>query len=144
MRVVAEARDHMPVQVRHDIAERGEVDLVGRHHFTQRGFAGEHHLHQCLPLGDRQVGHFPDVGIEDDAQKTRVVRLVGAHHAALGVAPQHAAAIGLAKGARGHGHSCEWGVMPRHCNGALRMANRPRSSRCPESRIDVRVARSAR
>jgi hypothetical protein len=48
MRIVGEARNHMPVQMRHHVAERGEVDLVGRHHLAQRRFGGQHHAHQRL------------------------------------------------------------------------------------------------
>jgi hypothetical protein len=82
----------MPVQMRHQVAERGQIDLVGRHHLAQRGFGRQHHSHQGRLVVRRQVGHFLDVGIQDDAQKAGVIRFIGAHHATEVVLPQQGAA----------------------------------------------------
>ena len=42
MRVVSGARDHVPVQVRYLIAERGEVHLLGLEEAAQRGFRSQY------------------------------------------------------------------------------------------------------
>ena len=38
MRIVGVARNHVPVQVRHHVAQAGDVDLVRLHHLAQRRF----------------------------------------------------------------------------------------------------------
>jgi hypothetical protein len=53
MRVIGKTRNHMPVQMRHQVAERSKIDLVGRHHLAQRGFGSEYHAHQRLLMRDR-------------------------------------------------------------------------------------------
>jgi len=82
MRVIPETGNHMPVQMRHHIAERSEVDLVGGQHFAHCRFGGKYHTHQGLLVVRRQVGHLFYVGVQDNAQKAGVVRFVSQYHSA--------------------------------------------------------------
>src|SRR6185295_8135156 len=95
VRIVGEARDHVPVHMRHDVSQACKVDLVGPVELAQRRLAGEHRLHQPVTFGE--VGHFLDVAIDDHAQETRIALHGGPHHAAEVVAPDHCAAIGVAE-----------------------------------------------
>ena len=103
MPVIFKARNYMPVQMRNDIAERGEVDLVGMQHVAHGLFGFAHHLHQTAALGGCQVGHFLDVLIKDDAAKAGVIGRVGSvDHAAKVVFPEDFFASSFAQWA---GHS---------------------------------------
>jgi hypothetical protein len=53
--------------MRHDIAEAGEVDLVGLDHGAHGTFDRLHHREQMLALAGRQVGQFRDMRRPDDA-----------------------------------------------------------------------------
>lgn len=67
----------MPVQVRYDIAERGEVDLVGAHHVAHGLFGFAHHLHQTAAFYGLQVSHFLDVAMQNHAAEAGVIGRVG-------------------------------------------------------------------
>lgn len=92
MRIVAEAGNQMPVQMRHHIAEAGQVDFLGLHHFTQRGFDLTHGAHQGRPVFYRQIGHFLDVCIPDHAAEARVIGICNQYDAQLLIAEQDFAA----------------------------------------------------
>jgi hypothetical protein len=55
MAVPIEARNHMSVQVRNHVAQRGQVDLVGLKLLAQSLFHHHHRLHADLALLGRQV-----------------------------------------------------------------------------------------
>jgi hypothetical protein len=54
MRVVQEARNQVPVQVRHEIAETRHVHLVRREQRAKRGLDTKHDAHQVLAILHRQ------------------------------------------------------------------------------------------
>jgi hypothetical protein len=83
------------MQMRHHVTETGQIDLVWLRDFPHRGFNRKYHVHQTLPLGRRQIGHFPDMGIQDDAAKTRVMGVIDPDHAAKSVGPEDISRIGL-------------------------------------------------
>ena len=90
-------RDHVPVQVRHHVAQRGQVDLVGR----QDGLLGfldhVHGLHQQLAAMRRQAGHLGQVAVPDHAGEAGVVGVVDLDDAQVRAAPQQRAAVFLAQ-----------------------------------------------
>jgi hypothetical protein len=83
MRVVSVARDDMPVQVRHDIAQTGDVDFRRRHRFAHgqfdlvQGFVEE----QAVFL--RQVVHLAHVIAPDHAAKARIAGVVDQDHSKI-------------------------------------------------------------
>jgi hypothetical protein len=118
--VSGEARDHVPVHVRHDVPEAGEVDLVGLEALAQRRFDREHDLHEASALGGVQVGHLARVAAEYHPAEAGVVGVADEHDAAERVAPEHVAAVlaaelavGGAGGRIGHAGDCR--ASARYC-----------------------------
>ncbi len=89
MRVVAIARDHVPVQVRDGVAQARQVDLVRRKDFAQRGFSREYRVHQSGALGGGQIGHFAYVSRQDHPAEAGIGRVVDQDDAAEPILPQH-------------------------------------------------------
>jgi hypothetical protein len=98
VRVVREARDHVPVHVRHHVAEAGQVDLVRLHHAAHRALHCVHDAHQMCPLGLAEIGELGHVRAPDHAAEARVVvlgrREDDPQHVVL---PQHLATVFTAK-----------------------------------------------
>src|SRR5678816_2717151 len=57
VRIVHVARDHVPVQVGHDVAEAREVDLVGPQLLAQYRLDREHHIHEVSALAFGEIRH---------------------------------------------------------------------------------------
>ncbi|MNN59555.1 hypothetical protein D3C81_1746790 [compost metagenome] len=60
----------MPVQVRHHVAERRQVDLVGGHHLAHHPFHARHQPHQPGLAGLVEVGQLGHVVVPDDAAES--------------------------------------------------------------------------
>ena len=68
----------MPVQMRYDIAEAGEIDFVGLLNISQRLFYRHHHLEKMLLFDSRQIAHFAYMPMPDHATIARVGNPFGA------------------------------------------------------------------
>ena len=88
MRIVGESWYHMPVQMRHDIAEAGEIDLFRRKQLAQQSLDRVDDAQQprTIPLGE--VRHFPRVIIQDDPAEAGMIRIANQHHASEAVVPK--------------------------------------------------------
>jgi hypothetical protein len=58
MRIVGEARDDMPMQVRHLVPQAGNIHLRWREELDQRPLQSEYDAHQVHTLRRSQVMHF--------------------------------------------------------------------------------------
>ena len=67
MPVIVEAWNNVPVQVRDQIAQTGEVDFVGLQQLAQRLFNDENDMHEVVLLCGRKIAHFAYVCVPDDA-----------------------------------------------------------------------------
>ena len=94
MRIVAKTRNHMPMQVRHLIAEARQIHLVRLVQLAQHLLDPKDDMHHPIALGRLQVGHFRDVAGEHHPQKARISFDLCAHHPALRIAPQHDTPVG--------------------------------------------------
>ena len=92
MRIMLEARDHVPVQVRSHVAQAREIDFVRVKHFAQRRLDGQNDAHAMLLRGGWKVGHLLDMRIPDHAAKTGIVGVINQHDAALAVTVKQRAA----------------------------------------------------
>ncbi len=54
------------MQMRHEVAETGEIDLVWMHDHSHRRFDGMHHGEQMSAFRHRQIAHLGDMGAPDD------------------------------------------------------------------------------
>jgi hypothetical protein len=100
--VPGEAADHVPVQVRHRIAQRSQVDLV-RLQVAQQGLLhADQHVHALGPLGGRQVGELPDVRLPHQPVEGREAGLLRMDDAPARRLHHHPAAGRVAEGAAGH------------------------------------------
>ena len=102
MAVPVEAGDHMPMQMRHPVAQRGEIDFGGRELLAQDLLHQHHGLHAVLALTGREVGEFRHMRVPDHAVERRMTRLVGMDHAQASAAPDEPPAVGKAQRALGH------------------------------------------
>ena len=96
----------MPVQVRHDVAETGEIDLVGPQQFAQQAFDCINDVHQAGALSIGEIRHFRRVLGQDHAAESRVIVILHEHHAHEAIVPQHFSAGRNAElaGWGGHGY----------------------------------------
>ena len=92
MRVIRETRDDMPMQVRNQIAQAREIDLVRFEHHAQRLLDGPYHAHAMQLFGSGKVGHFLDMSIPDNAAEAGIIRIGDQCGATPLVAPQDFAA----------------------------------------------------
>ena len=97
MRIVSETRDGVPMQVRHLIAKRSEIDLVGAHGVAQRTLHRKYHAHKMRTFRFRQVSHFLDVLMPDDAAEAGIICITHHNHAAALITPKHGFASWVAK-----------------------------------------------
>jgi hypothetical protein len=93
MAVPVKARNHMPVQVRHHVAQRCNVDLGGLQILAQGLFNLCHHIHAMRSLRGVQVGKLGHMGVPDHAVKGGKTRLVGTDDAQPCTAPDERPAI---------------------------------------------------
>lgn len=105
MRVVGEPGYDVPVQMRNDIAKTGEVDFIRRQQFAQALFDGMDRAHQLRSLLLGQVGHFPDMCIQDHTAEPGVIGVSRHYDARETVVPDDLSAALAAKfaGIRRHG-----------------------------------------
>ena len=78
----------MPVHVGAHVAQAGKIDLVGLEKHTKGGFGGENDTHDFRLLSGRKVGHLAHMALQDDATKTRIVRVINTHDTAQAVFPK--------------------------------------------------------
>ena len=89
MRIAGESRYHVPVQMRHDVAETGEIDFFRRKQIAQQSFDRIDDTHQPRSIGFGQIRHFPGVGLQDHAAESGVIGIAREHHAREAVVPEH-------------------------------------------------------
>ncbi len=89
MRVVGESWDDVPVQMRHDIAETGEIDFFRRKQFAQQSLDHIDDAHEPRAIRPGEVRHFLRVLIEDDPAESGVIGIAHEHHAREAVVPEH-------------------------------------------------------
>lgn len=53
------------MQMRHNIAEAGQIDLVRLYERQHGGFGGGDNVQQMMALGHRQFGHLPYMAMPD-------------------------------------------------------------------------------
>jgi hypothetical protein len=92
-----EARDHMPVQMRGHIAQRGQVDFVGLEAVPQCRLNCEDRMHKIVTIGGRKIGHFTHMRVPDDTAKTGIIGFVDPNDAHAAAAPENFASIALTK-----------------------------------------------
>src|SRR3990167_9493636 len=92
-----QARDHMPVQVRHHVTERSEVDLGGQDVLAQHLLHHGDGIHAMQARAGVKVGELCHMGIPDHPVERRKARLVGTDHAQLLAAPDQMATVGVAQ-----------------------------------------------
>ncbi len=103
------AGNDVPVQVRHDVAQRGQVDLAGLQLPAQHLFGQRHGVHAVLALGGGEVGKLGHMRVPDDAVEGGKARLVGADEAQVLALPDQLAARLVAQHA---GHSSTFSMPP--------------------------------
>ena len=81
----------MPVQMRHEITETGEIYLIGAQQKPQAAFDAVDHAHQMSAVGFGKVAHFGHMSGPDDATESWKGFRLGTlytYHAASRVAPK--------------------------------------------------------
>ena len=76
------------MQVRGQVTETREIDLVRMQGLAQRCLGGEYRVHEARALGGREIGHFRDVPVEDHSTQSRIVALVHQNDAAELIPPE--------------------------------------------------------
>src|ERR1043165_1865988 len=94
--VVLEARNHVPVQVRHEIAKARKVHLVRIKQRANGGLDAKHDAHQMCAVDTREVGHLAHMRVPNDTTKAGK-RLVGDHDTAASVVVHLLAPLSAAK-----------------------------------------------
>ncbi|MPM57607.1 hypothetical protein SDC9_104429 [bioreactor metagenome] len=87
----------MPMQVRHHVAKRRQIDLGGRKHVTHRALHNGHRLHAQVAIRIGEVGQLGHVRIPDHAVEGRKASLFRADQAQLVATPDERAAVLLAQ-----------------------------------------------
>lgn len=95
--VVSAARNHVPMHVRHHVAQARDVHLVGPDDVAHRFFRREHHVHQMAPVVGRKIGGFGDMAIQDDAAEAGVFAVVDQDDAGEIVFVEHVARRAVAE-----------------------------------------------
>lgn len=91
--------------MRYDVAEAGEIDLVGLDRTAHGAFDSMHDIEQMVTLVSRQVGHLRDMRLPDDATeagKRGAFATAHADDAANRILPEGFAAGLIAKFACAH------------------------------------------
>lgn len=87
MCVVTEARHDVPMQMRHPVAKRGEIDLDGADELSQRPLDSKHDAHEVRTVRRAQICHFSRVKAPNHTAKPRMVAVVGQDDPAAPVGP---------------------------------------------------------
>ena len=85
--------NHVPVQVRHPIAQRRQVHFDGLQVLAQSLLELLNYIHAMRAVGSGQVSKIPPRGRSTQRGEGRETRLVGANHAQLVVAPDECVAV---------------------------------------------------
>src|SRR5690242_15595116 len=88
MRIVDVARNDVPVEMGHDVAEAREIDLVRLQLLTQHRLYREHYVHEMRTLRFGKIGHFLHVCAPDHAAEPGIARLLDIDDAQPRVLPQ--------------------------------------------------------
>ncbi len=72
MGIVGKAWNHMPMQMRHHIAQAGQVDLVRLHDCADGYFSTDYPVEQVCPVGWSEIAHFTHMLFPDDAAETGI------------------------------------------------------------------------
>ena len=104
MFVVSKTRDHVPVQMWHLVAERGEIHFVRVQQLAQRRLDRKHRLHKMQAFSCRQVGHFLYMPVENHPAETRIIRVARQDYTQRGVLPQDVFILCPAQGTGVFGH----------------------------------------
>ena len=88
MRIVGPTRDNMPMKMGYGISQASKIDLGGRCQIANRIFDRKYDLHQAVPFGIGQIGHFLYVPIEYHSAKPRVIVICNQHHPGEFASPQ--------------------------------------------------------
>jgi hypothetical protein len=86
------ARNDMPMQMRSQVTEAGEIDFVRPHHFAYHCFDSKYDCHQMYSFGSGKISHFLDVQLPDYSTETRIVGILDPHHAASFILPEQCTA----------------------------------------------------
>ena len=70
MTIVNPTRDEMPMEMRHDITEAGQIDFVGLEDLAQQGFDLPYNGHEVVPIGAIEVGHFCNMAAPNHPTKS--------------------------------------------------------------------------
>src|SRR3989344_3023810 len=100
--VVSKTRNNMPVQMRNLVTQRGQIDFVRMHRFSQNLLGNEYHRHQMRALRIREIGHFFHVVTPDDAAESGIIGVLHKNHAATVILPEDILFLGMTKRARFH------------------------------------------
>ena len=97
-RVVTKSRDDVPVQVRRQIAETGDIHFLRPQRLPQRGLQREYRVHKYLTIRRREIGEFPDMLVPDNAAETGIggtISTAHPYHAPFFAAGNHFAAVAI-------------------------------------------------
>ena len=89
MRIVGEPWYDVPVQMRHDIAETGEIYFFRCKQFAQQSFDRKDNAHQPRAIRLGEVRHFLDVIIQDHPAESGVIGVARENHMREAVIPEH-------------------------------------------------------
>ena len=79
------------MQMRHHVAEAGQIDLVRRKKLAHHRLDGENDGHQVVPLRRVEIAHFAAMRVPDHPTETRVIRIFDADDPAGGTLPKNRA-----------------------------------------------------
>ena len=100
------------MQVRHHVAQCGQVDLGGLQVVTQGLLHHGHHIHAMLAAGGFQVGKLGHMGIPDHAVKRRKPDFIRADDTQVGTTPHQRTAVSGAKRASSRTHTSTRSIPP--------------------------------
>jgi hypothetical protein len=92
MSVAMPARNYVPVEVRSQVSQAGQIDFIRLQHLPNRTFHREHHSHQVLSFRYWQIGHFLDMVRPDDAAEARIIAVFDQHNPTQCILPQRCSA----------------------------------------------------
>lgn len=87
----------MPMNMRNDISEAGQIDLVGGKQLTNNRFDGINDMHQRIPRCRVEVRHLANVFVPDDTAKAGVIWIINPNNSAFCRLPEDSASRTAAK-----------------------------------------------
>jgi len=99
---LCKAGDNVPVQVRYDVAQAGQIDFGREQHPAHRCFSAPHRRHHFLPRFGGQIRHLGHMVAPNHAAKRGCGgRVVYGNHTQAAVLPQHGFIFSTAQRAGG-------------------------------------------